>query len=107
MCQARKRIIDAGLKTAVAISKENANSLCKTEGCFGDDVELSITVQIGDDNSISGLSNVVIRLDPKGPISVTKQDADVAGAVICDREIWFPITIEISELAVKGLLPTA
>jgi hypothetical protein len=92
-----------GLKTAVAISKENANALCKAEGGFGDDVEVSIAVQIGDDNSISGLSNVVIRLDPKGPISVTQQDADIAGAVICYREIWFPITIEISESAVIGV----
>ena len=92
-----------GLKSAVAISEENAHALCKAEGGFGDDVEFSIAVQIGDDNSISGLSNVVIRLDPKGPIAVTQQDADIASAVICYREIWFPITIEISESAVIGV----
>jgi len=98
-----KQIIDAGLESAVAISKENTNARCKAERGLGDDVEFSIAVQIGDDNSISGLSNVVIRLGPKCPISVTKQDADIASEVICYREIRLPITIEVSKIAIKGL----
>ena len=103
MGHTRKQNIDVRLKTAVAISRKDANALCKAEGGFNDDVELSIAVQIGDDDSISGLSNVVIRLDSEGPTSVTQQDADIVSAVICDREICFPVIIEISESAVIGI----
>jgi hypothetical protein len=46
------------------------------------------------------LCNVVICPGPKGPISVTEQDADIVSAVICYRKVWFPIAIEISEGAV-------